>query len=46
MEFLKKLDHPILFVFFLLLALKGLGALITWGAKEAGMTGLANLMHN
>lgn len=46
MEFLKKLDHPLLFLFFLLIALKGLEAMLTWGAKEAGMPGLAALIQH
>lgn len=46
MEFLKHLDHPLLFLFFLLLALKGLEAVLTWGAKEANMTGLAALIQH
>lgn len=46
MEFLKKLDHPLLFLLFMLLALKGLESVITWGAKEAGMSGLAALVQH
>jgi hypothetical protein len=45
MKFLDKLDHPLLFVLFMLLALKGLESVITWGAKEAGLNGLAHLMQ-
>jgi hypothetical protein len=44
-EFLKKLDHPLLFIFFMLLALKGLSAVVVWGAKSAGWNGLANLLQ-
>ena len=46
MEFLKKLDHPLLFILFMLLALKGLESVITWGAKEAGINGLASIMQH
>jgi hypothetical protein len=46
MEFLKHLDHPLLFLFFMLLALKGLEAVLTWGAKEANMPGLAALIQH
>lgn len=46
MEFIKHLDHPLLFLFFLLLALKGLEAVITWGFKEANMPGPAALMQH
>jgi hypothetical protein len=45
MEFLKKLDHPLLFILFMLLALKGASAVIVWGAKSMGWNGLANLMQ-
>lgn len=45
-EFAKKLDHPLLFLLFLLLALKGTEAFITWGAKKLGFTGLASLVQN
>jgi hypothetical protein len=45
-EFFKKLDHPLLFLLFLLLALKGLEAFLTWGFKELGWSGPAALMQN
>ena len=45
-EFIKKLDHPLLFLLFLLLALKGLESVLTWGFKEVGWAGPANLMQN
>lgn len=38
---LERLDHPLLFILFLWLALHGFSALVTWGAKEAGWSGLA-----
>lgn len=44
-EFISKLDHPLLFLFFLLLALKGLEAVLTWAFKEAGWQGPAALMQ-
>jgi hypothetical protein len=46
MEFLRRLDHPILFLIFLLLALKGTEAVITWGAKAANLPGLASLIQH
>lgn len=46
MELLKKLDHPILFILFLLLALKGLEALGTWGFKSLGWAGPAALLQH
>jgi len=45
-EFLKKLDHPLLFLFFLLLALKGLEAVLTWGFKELRWNGPAALIQH
>jgi len=46
MDIVKKLDHPLMFLLFLLLALKGLEALFTWGFKELGWSGPAALMQN
>lgn len=46
MEFLRKLDHPLLFLFFLLLALTGLKAFLVWGASELQLPGAANLMKH
>lgn len=46
MEFLKHLDHPLLFLFFLLIALKGLEAVLTWGFKAANMPGPAALIQH
>ncbi len=43
---LNALDHPILFVLFVMMAVTGLQALITWGAKEAGLDGLAALVQH
>ncbi len=40
-NFLDKLDHPLLFILFLWLALHGFSAFVTWGAKEWGWPGLA-----
>lgn len=45
-EFVKKLDHPLLFLLFLLFALKGTEAFLTWGAKKLGFNGLAALIQN
>jgi hypothetical protein len=46
MEFLKHLDHPLLFLLFLFMALKGFEAVVTWAAKEAGLNGLAVLAQH
>jgi hypothetical protein len=43
---LEKLDHPILFVLFMMMSILGLQALITWGAKEAGWDGLAAIVQH
>ncbi len=43
---LNTLDHPILFVLFVMMAVTGLQALITWGAKEVGWDGLAALVQH
>lgn len=43
---LEKLDHPLLFLLFMLLALKGMEAVINWGAQSFGFTGLAALFKN
>lgn len=43
---LEALDHPLMFVFFMLLAITGMASLITWGAKEAGLDGLAALVQH
>lgn len=42
-DLIGKFDHPIVFVFFIFLAVKGISALVTWGAKEAGWNGLATM---
>lgn len=46
MEFLKKLDHPLMFLFFLVLALTGLQAFLAWGFTEMGAPGAANLIRH
>lgn len=46
MEFLKKLDHPLLFVLFVFMAVTGMQAALTWGAKEMGWNGLAALVQH
>lgn len=46
MEFLKKLDHPVMFLLFLTLAVTGLKAFLTWGATELGADGAANLLRH
>jgi asparagine N-glycosylation enzyme membrane subunit Stt3 len=40
-KFLNAMDHPIPFLLFMLLALWGLAALLTYGFKKAGMPGPA-----
>jgi len=45
-DFLKKLDHPLLFLFFLLLALNGLKSFLVWGAIELGLPGAASLLRH
>jgi hypothetical protein len=46
MEFLKKLDHPLLFLFFLVLALTGLQAFMAWGFSELELPGAAALVRH
>lgn len=43
---IEKLDHPLLFLFFLLIALKGLEAVLVWGLKEVGAPGPAALIQH
>lgn len=45
-DFLEHLDHPLLFILFIWLALHGFSAIVTWAAKEAGWTGLAALSQH
>lgn len=45
-DFMKTLDHPLLFLFFLLLALTGLSSVVTWGFKAAGLNGPATLIQH
>lgn len=45
-EFLGKLDHPLLFLFFLLLALTGLQAFLAWGFEELQLPGAAALVRH
>lgn len=46
MDMLEKLDHPLLFLLFLLLALKGMEAFLTWAFKAAGLPGPAALIQH
>ena len=39
-------DHPLVFVFFLMLALVAMQGIVTWGAKRAGFNGLAALIQH
>jgi len=43
---LEKLDHPLLFVLFMMMAMLGMQAIITWGAKEMGWDGLAAIVQH
>lgn len=45
-EFLSKLDHPVMFLLFLVLALTGLKAFLAWGAEELQLSGPANLFRH
>lgn len=45
-ELLDALDHPIVFTFLIALVVIGWLALITWGAKAAGLPGLASLAQH
>lgn len=40
-SWIEHLDHPLLFVLFMWLAIQGISSLVTWGAKEVGWNGLA-----
>jgi hypothetical protein len=43
---LDALDHPIVFVFFITLAVLGMSSLLTWGFKAAGLPGPAALSQH
>ncbi len=45
-NFLDTLNHPLLFVFFMLLALWGFAATLTYIFKEVGWSGPASFMQN
>lgn len=45
-ELLDALDHPIMFTFLIALVVAAWLALITWGAKAAGLPGLAALAQH
>jgi hypothetical protein len=45
-KLLDALDHPIVFVFFLMLALAGLSSVCIYIAKSAGMGGAASALQN
>lgn len=42
----EKLDHPVLFVVFLFLALWGTAGVLTHVAKRAGLNGVASAIQN
>lgn len=43
---LDSLDHPIIFIFFVTLAVCGTMSLLTWGFKAAGMAGPAAVVQH
>lgn len=43
---LDALDHPVIFIFFVTLAVCGMSALLTWGFKTLGWTGPAALFQH
>ncbi len=43
---LDALDHPIIFVLFMTLAVFGVAAMATWGAKKMGWAGIANFFQH
>lgn len=45
-KILDALDHPVLFIFFVTLAVLGMSALMTWGFKTLGWTGPAALAQH
>lgn len=45
-EFFQHLDHPLLFLFFLVLALTGLKAVMAWAAYNANLPGASDLLKH
>lgn len=45
-RFLDSLNHPILFVLFLILAMKGLSSVIVYISKRLGLSGPASFFQN
>lgn len=45
-RFLDTIDHPIVFVLFMTMAVFGVAAIVTWGAKQMGWTGIANFFQH
>jgi len=45
-EALDALDHPVVFVFFITLAVIGMTSILTWGFKRANMPGPAALTQH
>lgn len=43
---IKNLDHPLLFVLFVTMAVLGMQAALTWAAKSIGWTGLATFVQH
>lgn len=44
-KLVEALDHPIVFVLFITMAVIGMSALLTWGFKKAGLPGPATLVQ-
>lgn len=42
----RSLDHPVLFTLLITLCVLGWSSVITWGAKKAGLNGLAVLAQH
>lgn len=43
---LDSLDHPVVFILFVSLAVCGMLAILTWGAKAAGWSGAAAVLQH
>lgn len=46
METIKRLDHPLLFIVFVTMAVLGMQAALTWGFKEIGWNGAAAFVQH
>ncbi len=45
-EFKDSLDHPVSFVFLMTIAVVCMAAILSWGAKAAGLPGPAGLLQH